>query len=313
MTKRIAILRRNGYGDLLCIAPLVACLEERYPEVSITLFVEERNKALVPYLFPQHHHIVIPSGNKYWQIAKTALRQKPFDLVLSPNPAPMKLNNVFLGLTRAPEKIAVTQGRPWHGQFIKTKRPFNHGGHQALRSLQVFDPTITTINPAWYPTIQTRPLPLNLPKPILFFSLVNNRPASQLTLERFASIANKIYRERPFSVALSCPSNLTFTHRLEMPAEAIATPSFDTFLSLLAGVDAVLTGDGGTCHLAAALQKPQVALYAVTSFERWRPLSDKATCLIDRDNVNNIDADAIEEALTRSLFPQEWVAAPATL
>lgn len=305
MSKRIAVLRRNGYGDLVCIAPLIACLEERYRDAEITLFVDERNLALTPYLFPRHKAIAFGKGNKYWQIAKTALKQQPFDLVISAKPTPMKLNNVFLGLLKASQKMAVIKGKGWHEGFITTKRPYKNEGHQALRCLQVFDPDIANIPSSWYPKCQVRPFPLNLPRPILFFSLMNNRASSQLSLERFAAIANKIYRQRPFSVILSAPPQTTFAHRLEMPAEIISTPSFDSFFSLLAGVDTVLTGDGGPCHLAAALDKPQVALFAHTPLDQWRPLSDKAICLYDQTNVNNIDPELIEEALTHTLFQQE--------
>lgn len=304
MSKKIAVIRRNGYGDLICTAPLIACLEERYPGAEITLFVGEHNKALVPYLFPKHKYVVIPPGNKYWQVAKTALKQSSFDIVIAAKPSPMKLNNVFLALLKAKEKMAVTLGKGWHERFIKTKRVYQNEGHQALRSLKILDPSITSIPPSWFPKCVARPFPLSLPRPILFFSLINNRPGSQLTLERFAAIANRIYRERPFSVVLSCKEPVLFCHRLEMPAEAITTPSFDAFLSLLAGVDAVLTGDGGSCHLAAAIGKPQVALYATTPLEQWSPLSEKASCLFHMTDVNQIDPVLIEQALKKALFPE---------
>ena len=268
---------------------------------EITIFVEERNKALAPYLFPKHKLISFGDGNKYFEIAKTALRQSPFDLVISGKPSPMKLNNIFLAMLKAPQKMAVTQGKGWHEKFITTKRAYNSEGHQALRCLQVFDPTIKIIDPAWLPKCTAKPLLLNLPRPILFFSLINNREACQLTLERFAAIANKIHRKRPFSVALSAPPQTLFSHRLEMPAELISLPSFDGFISLLSAVDAVLSGDGGPCHIAAALQKPQVALFGKTPLEHWSPLSPHATTFYDPVNVNNIDPDLIEEALMRVL------------
>lgn len=302
MSKRIAVLRRNGYGDLICTAPLVACLKERYPGAEITLFVDERNKALVPYLFPEDKCVVIGKGNKYFQVAKTALKQAPFDIVIAAKPTPMKLNNVFLGLLKASHKMAVTKGKGWHESFITVKRPYKDEGHQALRCLQIFDPTIQEIAPSWLPACTVTPLSLHLPKPILFFSLFNNRSTSQLTLERFASIANKIYRERPFSVALSAPPETAFKDLLEMPTEIINTPSLDSFLSLLAGVDVVLTGDGGPCHLAAALDKTQVSLFAHTPLAQWKPLSQKAVCLFDETNVNNIPSELIEGALRKALF-----------
>ncbi|MCX6995087.1 MAG: hypothetical protein NTY13_04620 [Chlamydiae bacterium] len=299
--KRIAIVRRNGYGDLVCIAPLVACISERFPMAEITLFVEERNKALVPYLFPKHKYVSFGSGSEYLETLKTALKQSPFDLVISSKPSPFKLNNIFLGFLKSPNKMAVTQGKGWHESFITTKRPYIQEGHQALRCLQIFDPTIKAIDPAWLPRCIVKPLALNLPHPILFFSLINNREASQLTLERFAAIANKIHRKRPFSVVLSAPLQTVFSHRLEMPTHLISLSSFEGFISLLAAVDIVLSGDGGPCHIAAALQKPQIALFGKTLPEQCSPLSPHATTLYDPINVNNIDLALIENALESAL------------
>lgn len=39
----IAIIRRNGLGDLLCTVPLVHYLKETFPDASQTLFVDARN------------------------------------------------------------------------------------------------------------------------------------------------------------------------------------------------------------------------------------------------------------------------------
>ncbi|MDC9612435.1 glycosyltransferase family 9 protein [Xenorhabdus khoisanae] len=61
----------------------------------------------------------------------------------------------------------------------------------------------------------------------------------------------------------------------------------------------IIVGDGGICHLSAALQKNLVALYGVTKPENWAPLAfnDKCVTLYDPENVNSIDLDKIYSAI----------------
>ena len=300
---KIAILRRNGYGDLICTAPLAHCLEESFPEAEITFFIDERNQALFPYLFPHHKAVVFGRGNKYWQVVKTALKKrKEFDLVVSAKPTPMKLNNVFLGLLKSQNSMAVTNQKAWHEKLVTTPRTPPLDGHQALRCLRVFDPTIQTISPNWFPKFKKSisPFPLQLPAPVLFFSLISNRPTSQLEASRFAQIANRLYTQKTFSVAISCKNQseaFPLQELLLMPSQAVVTPSFNDYLSLLAACDLFLTADGGPCHLAACLDKPQVSLYGRTSLDQWSPLSEKALCLHDPEHIDNIDTNRIEKAL----------------
>jgi len=51
--KKIAVVRRNGLGDLLCAFPLINYFQKYQPDAQITLFVDKRNAPLIPYLPPQ--------------------------------------------------------------------------------------------------------------------------------------------------------------------------------------------------------------------------------------------------------------------
>ena len=69
------------------------------------------------------------------------------------------------------------------------------------------------------------------------------------------------------------------------------------FLCLLDMVDALFIGDGGLMHLAAALNKDQLVLFAKTPVEEWGPISNKAKLLIDNNDINNIPKDIINKEL----------------
>ena len=72
-------------------------------------------------------------------------------------------------------------------------------------------------------------------------------------------------------------------------------------------MDICFLGEGGSMHMAAALEIPQVVLFGTTSTITWSPLSEKATVLDDQSmekihrNVNNIPINQILEALKEKL------------
>jgi ADP-heptose:LPS heptosyltransferase len=51
----------------------------------------------------------------------------------------------------------------------------------------------------------------------------------------------------------------------------VATPDLATLIAALSLADRVICPDGGAMHVAAALGKPIVALWADSPVERWRP------------------------------------------
>ena len=309
--KKIAIILRNGFGDFICAVPLIKHIENSYPDAEITLFVDKRNCAIVPYFFSHLKVVVIPGGNKYLALIQIALkyRSENFDIVIAVKTSPMKLNNLFLAILGGKQRFAIVDEKSWHSRFINRPRlqeQFKQG-HQALNCLRIFEPDIQSLPAELYPKIQVDKLThkkLTLAPPYLFISVSNNRPACSLSISTLANIANNVHKQNSFSVIISCmeqdKSRAIELHKsLNMDSQVYETPDLNSFLSLLNCADVVLVGDGGTCHFAACLNKKLIALYAITILERWGPLSESAICFSDNDNVNNIPTEQIQESLQR--------------
>ncbi|AKJ41987.1 glycosyltransferase family 9 protein [Pragia fontium] len=307
--RKIAIVRRNGFGDFICAVPLIMHLEKTYPDAVITLFVDERNHSIVPYFFTHLKTVVIPAGNKYLSLLRVGLtyRAKKFDLVISVKSSPMKLNNLFLAVLGGKHNLAIVDEKSWHSKFINHPRNADlyKIGHQALQCLRIFDPAIQHISSDLYPKIsldRLTPLSVSLPSPYLLVSVSNNRISSTLSSTSLASIANDIYKKHDISLIISCHKKdkkqaKELQHALNMPSQIFITPDLNSFLSVLNLADIVLVGDGGICHFAASMNKNLVALYAGTSLEKWGPLSEQAICLFDTNNVNNIPEIEIKKAV----------------
>ncbi|MDX7993125.1 glycosyltransferase family 9 protein [Xenorhabdus littoralis] len=304
---KIAILRRNGLGDLICTQPLIKFLQEKYPNAEISLFINPDNVELAYYLMPNININVIPKGNKYLAILKTALkfRQKRFDIAISAKPTPMKLNNLFLWLLGAKSRYAVVSDNHWHSKLINhpVKQEQVNGYHQALKVLRTFSPDETKLSSSILPciTLNKTNQVTDFDSPAILFSVSNNRKNSLINNEILILIAQKIrerYPEARFIISslnndIFLAEDLKF--RIGTNSEIVISDSLDSFLTLLNNMTLIVVGDGGICHLAAALQKNLVALYGVTKPENWAPLAKENNCitLYDPENVNNIDLDKV--------------------
>ncbi len=319
-SSRIAIIRRNGLGDLLCTMPLLTFLRQQQPEATLSLFVEARNAPLLPFLAPLFDDFtVFDKGNKYVSIVKSALRarHRRFDVAISAKASPMKLNNVFLYALGARRRIAVTDNS-WHSRLINEPKIDNHDReiHQALRVLQLVQPGCKTVPPALYPKL-TFPADVlarwssevenalaDLPRPRLLVSMTHNRDFKFLQPESLARVLDN--SQLPdFGLVISCePAHLEAAHRVKKftkrQAVVLPTATLDHFLVLLRAVDAVFIGEGGIMHMAAALNKPQLALFGKTKVSQWKPLSERAVCLITAPTDAAMEAQ-VERALKNLL------------
>ncbi|MBS0614968.1 MAG: glycosyltransferase family 9 protein [Verrucomicrobia bacterium] len=289
----IGIIRRNGLGDVICSLPLMYLCQRQMPSAKTILFIDENAKALAPYLEGPNKIITIPSGG-YWGLVRLAWAQRrfQFDLLISAKPTPMKMVNFLMRLLRSKRRIATVVSR---------KDPFTH---QALKTLQLLDPTLKEIPEDLRPRLKMPPLQKFTAGPVLFISVTNNRLGSTLDLDKYARILSAV--KKPFYVVINGePKDLAPAEKLscmlQVPHEIRLTDSFDDFMSLIASADAFLIGDGGIMHIAAAYNKPQVVLFGGTKISEWAPLSDRAKCLGDPHNVNFIPEADIIQALEEIL------------
>lgn len=300
--KRIGIIRRNGYGDVLCGIPLVLLCKKKFPEAKVSLFVDERSAGLVPYLEGPDEVVSIPeANNKYLGILKTIWQQRErFDLVISAKTVPMKLMNFFLYGLRAEKRVAYVDGS-WHGWLINGGVPQSfEEAHQALKCLQLLDPSLEKIPEELYPRLKVPEEKRFFEGPTVFISVTNNRLGSTLDLDKYEWILNRLHETKTFSVVVNCePKDVERAAglNLKMPSRVVPTASFGEFMQVMKGSDVLFVGDGGNMHLAAALDKPQVVMFGGTKVWEWAPLSDKAICLSDAHNVNFIDREKILGAL----------------
>lgn len=286
------IIRRNGLGDVICSLPLLYLCQQRAPETPVVFFIDERAAALAPYLEGPSEIIIMKGG--YLSMARLAWkeRRRQFDQLISAKPVPMKMVNFLMHCLRAKRRIAPNEHQ---------KDPLTH---QALKTLRLLDPSLQAVPSHLRPRLKRPPLQKFPTSPVLFISVTNNRIGSTLDLDKYVRILSAI--QKPFYLVINGePKDRTaaetLSRLLQIPHEIRLTASFDEFISLIASSDALLIGDGGIMHIAAAYDKPQVVLFGGTKITEWAPLSGRAKCLSDPHNVNFIPESDIIRSLEEIL------------
>ncbi len=323
--RSIALVRRNALGDLLSAMPLLNYVRRAAPKARIFLMVEKNNACLAPYLQGYDELVILPRAHKYLGLVKLRCKAKRWnlDLAISAKPTPMKLNNLILRALCAQQQAAWILPS-WHANWISHPSLFDiqhNDEHRALKTLHLLAPELTEIPETLYPKlkipevlkqrygahIQEALATLKVrAKPLLMVSVSYNRAHSFLGVEATANLLNRLARERDFSVVVSAEAKdatlaTQLVAQLKAPSLPLVTQSFDEFIQLINAVDVLLVGDGGIMHMAAALDKPTVVLFAQTRLDHWRPLSQKAICFYDALHVKNISTEQILDALKQQL------------
>ena len=315
--KNIAIINFRNLGDMICTMPLLKYCRQKAPNSIITTILGKGCAPLGPFLNDSDKIIALPTKKTYdyKTFIKYALKlRNSFDLVICAN-TPRKASDLFIWLLHPRNSLAYTKNT-WHGKLIKTRIPFDverkKKRHCALDFLNLLFASETlpkelipkiTLKEELKEIYKARIQEINkIGRPLVFVSVSNNRYFCLLGIEEHAKILNRLHDEFNCSVLISHlpkDANKAFSlaQKLEMPNIALATPDFSEFMAVLDAVDLCLIGEGGIMHLAAALNKPQVALFSKTSIIEWSPLSDKAVILQHPENVNFIDQEMIYSAL----------------
>lgn len=309
---KIAILRRDGYGDLLHAYPLIIFLKKNIAN-SITLFVSKGNFELVKYLPPVDEVIRFSSvGNKYLAVLPTVWRakKKKFDLAISAKTSPMKLMNLALLISGAKKKRAYVDNN-WHGRLLNSSIEYTKKIaqlHQAVKGLKLVVPHLDFLPDELIPKIVLSSSQVAsemhwYKNTTLCISATTTQSHNRLDPIRYAKLCNAFHKKYPCQVSIlglekdQIRARIIADH-LEMPHRLIFT-NFDQMMVHLWLSDLLFIGDGGLGHIRAAMDKPALVLFGQVHPNLWHPMSRKTRCLFHATDINLLEDTSIFSALER--------------
>jgi len=319
LPKSFAIFVRSSYGDLLMVDPLIKYIKQLNTDNKITLFVEDKNIQLIEFMENIDYFYQIPSkGNKYLLFIFYGLkyRKNKYDVSIAAKTGVGSSNGFFPYMLGAKKQIAyVSKTKTWTDRLVNFPITYSeeiyHSQHYALGVLQLLDDKLTKIPNYLYPKLISR-VKSNNSKPKLLISVTNTRNSCLLNNKSIASIINTLSKEFQFDIYISALKSdydkaINLKKKIIQDSIIKLTPLLKDYIKLIDSMDICFLGEGGSMHMAAALEIPQVVLFGITSTTTWSPLSEKASVLDDKSmekihrNVNNIPINQILEALKEKL------------
>lgn len=304
---RILVLRLERIGDLLMALGALELIRTRVPGADVHLVLGGWNAPLAPLIsgVTSWETLDAPwlargtSGDTPATLIRRARRWRArgFDLAL--NFEPDIRSNVLLGMSGAPRRVGF--GSAGGGSALTTAIDYDPHQHTADNLRRLVDvalpsgpmaaaeaaPPLLRIPEAARAAAHALLGPARTAGPLAGLHVSGGRPIKQWPVDRFATVAVRLARERGATVVLTGAADdrpLVARLREALPPDV---PVIDATghgdLPLLGGMlellDVFVTGDTGPMHFAAAVGTPLVAIFGPSDPMRYGPLSTAARVL----------------------------------
>lgn len=313
--KSYAIFVRSSYGDLLMVDPLIRYIKKLNYDNKIDLFVEDKIAQIVEFMEHINNYYSLPSkGNKYLFFTYFGLkyRKNKYDISIAAKTGTGSANGYFQFTLGATKKISyVSKPKTWTDKLVNSPVDFEEeiydNQHYALSVLKLLDQNIKNIDKSLFPKLIIEDKSQIKSTPRILISLSNNRKSCLLSNAKISLIFNQLCMEYKFEVIISVMKNdyglaLELKNQLNLKSTIYQTPILGDYLKLIKSADICFLGEGGSMHMAAALEIPQVVLFGETSTITWGPLSLEAKVIKAKKDVNNIPEKVIFDALKAKLI-----------
>ena len=292
----LCILRLSALGDVTHVLPVIRAIQSYWPDTQITWVCGTFESKLVANVenvrFVQFNK---SSGIKGYRTLWRSLRATCFDVLLHMQVA-ARANLASLCI-RADVRLGwdATRARDLHGLFINARIPFVEQQHQVLAFLS-FARTlgIPVTHPSWeFPIDEShRTLADQFIDPhrrTLIISPSSSHSLRNWTSESYAAVASYAIEKHDMQVILCgsrSPLDMSLSESIVNHAKGdlFNLTGKDTLQQLIALIDAcdvMLSPDSGPLHLANALGKPVIGLFACTWSRRSGPFHSLNYC-VDR-------------------------------
>ncbi|MFC4158891.1 lipopolysaccharide heptosyltransferase II [Chitinimonas lacunae] len=294
MTDRLLVVAPSWVGDCVMAQPLLRRLKEYRPDSHLTVFAPawtlplfERMPEVDATLDNPFGHGQLRLGQR-WRMGRS-LRGRFEQVIVLPNSLKSALLPWFAGIGQRTGFV----GESRYG-LLNDVRQLDASAYPLLvdRFALLAEPRDATLpRPLPYPALQIDPA--SRTRALASFGLATDRPiaafcpgaeygpAKRWPARHVAELARRL-EARGFQVWLfgSTKDREETARIVELsgasPTDLAGRTTLAQAIDLLSLADLVITNDSGLMHVAAALQRPLVALFGSSSPDYTPPLSDRA-------------------------------------
>lgn len=296
--QRILVVRRDNVGDLLCTTPLIHALRRRFPTAQIAVLCNSYNAAILtnnPDINTVYQYTKAKHGQsnrllawiKEWALYRL-IRRTGFDLALHASPLPHPRTARLLRWLAIPHRVGVDDASHSHYTHSIPTRAIQ-GTHHVEQVFSLLKPLGITTSPG--PLVFTPPLAAwgaaklpPVPRPLIGIHISSRKRCNRWPLTHVATLIETLLHEQ-YNVTLLWAygeendprypgDNRAARELTERFGPALTIYPMETLKDLIVALGqthCVITPDGGAMHIAAALDKPVIALFCCTDPAMWRP------------------------------------------
>lgn len=302
--KKILLIRRNRLGDAINLLPIIHAIKKKYPEIEINVLANKYNAQIFEYCSSISHIHILNEGSWLGQnffflnpvIRK--LKKEKFDLVIA-----------LGGYTSRLAKITY---------FLKAKYSVGMGSNQFFFDL-IYDKAVI-VNKAKFKsqieemTVLIKAARLVIPSNLPYKGLeLQNQPnknwlaicpdvkrkESQYPANLYGEIIKQILKKKKFKKIglFTGDPKSPYISLTRYGAEYIKTSSLKEFINALSKYQFVITAEGGSAHLAGALDLSVFIISGTKNQNYWKPHARHIKTFIDPTSLNRIKPEAIIKAI----------------
>jgi ADP-heptose:LPS heptosyltransferase len=281
---RVLALQLKRIGDLVLTTPALAALKAAWPTAHVTLAVDAGTASLLPAIPHVDAAIVFGRGRGWapWQQVLTGQFAAVLDFTGSDRSA------LAAVLTRAPRRV----GFAWTQSKGLRARAYHSLVESAVRDRHTITHYLDLVEGLGLEVAEP-PLALHppaAPGPRAPFALLHPgtaRAEKNWPPDRWGEVARHLAGAHGLEVLLTSgpdPAEQATVRAIReqggSPAvQALPPGELCAFAGIVRGAALVVSGDTAAMHLAAAFQRPQVALFGPTNPFHWRPRHPHAIIL----------------------------------
>jgi ADP-heptose:LPS heptosyltransferase len=297
---RILALQLKRIGDLVLTTPALAALRAAHPKAHLTLAVHASTAGLLPMIGGIDSAVVFGPGRGWapWQQVLTGRFDAVLDFTGTDRSA------LAAAISRAPRRVAF--------EWLRTKRlralAFGEFVESSVRERHTVDHYLDLAGPLLAKGCAgARPV-LRAPegdagraaaRPAAVLHPGTARPEKYWLVERWAEVGRHLIERHGLPIVIttgpdpfeqehaaaiqseigSAAGTLHGARGDNQPSTMLHPPDLTAFASLLAVAPLVVSCDTAAVHLAAAFERPQVALFGPTNPFHWRPRHERAVVI----------------------------------
>ncbi|MDO8705753.1 MAG: glycosyltransferase family 9 protein [Sulfuricaulis sp.] len=338
-TASFLIIRRDNIGDLVCTTPMIRALRQRFPQARIGVLVTSYNRQVVEnnpdidvvYAYMKAKHRDPGQGvlGVYWRRLRLMfeLRRTHFDYAIIGGATFLRRALRLARMIRPRHIVGFTEPGKRGVRHIDVGVPYTlpHPMHEVEDIFRLLGPLGIQGPP---PPMRVYPPPASLAQvdaafrekhlpmeQVVGVHISSRKLRNRWPAEKFIELIRRLSQTRHASFMLLWSPGSAANPRHPgddekarqimnacdgIPILAYPTDRLDQLMAGLARCHAVICGDGGAMHIAAALHKPILCLFGSSDKTRWYPWGTEHILLQPASrNAADIEVDEAVSAFER--------------